>query len=164
MPFRQFQRRIRTNSDGKLTRIAVVTNWGSGLPALRVITLATLSGPRHGGVAALTRHALDAALEGRLKAFLDDESGQYPYRFGFGHPLYPDGDPRAVHLLSQIPKDASARKAVSALSASLVLAPNIDAALADHFRLPEDAASTIFQLAASRDGSPTQSNRLKAVI
>lgn len=129
--------------------VRVCASTGAPLPAALLAGMATLSGPRHAGVAALTRHGLDAALEGRLKAFLDENSGQDPYRFGFGHPLYPDGDPRAVLLLSQIPEDAPARQAVNALSASLALDPNIDAALAamaDHFSLPEDAASTIFSI------------------
>lgn len=127
--------------------VRVCASTGASLPAALLAGMATLSGPRHGGVAGLTRAALQAAQVGRLEAFLSDHAGQSPYAHGFGHPLYPAGDPRAADLLRQIPKTARARQAVDAVSARVSRPPNIDAALAaasDHFDWPDDAATTLF--------------------
>jgi citrate synthase len=52
--------------------------------------IATLSGPRHGGMT----DRVDALFRARL--FSPDEDAP----LGFGHPLYPDGDPRTSPLLT----------------------------------------------------------------
>ncbi|MGE8675772.1 MAG: citrate/2-methylcitrate synthase, partial [Achromobacter kerstersii] len=71
---------------------------------------------------------------------------------GFGHHLYPDGDPRAAALLAQFePPDVIARFIEKATQLT-GLPPNIDVALAAlvaHYRLPEDAAFGLFATARS---------------
>lgn len=129
--------------------VRVCASTGASLPAALLSGMATLSGPKHGGVATLAHDALRAAYTGHLEAFLEENTGQDAYTYGFGHPLYPEGDPRAAHLLQQIPQGAPERIAVRQLSERLALAPNIDAALAvfvSHFGCPQDAATTIFSI------------------
>lgn len=126
--------------------VRVAASTGASLPAALLCGMATLSGPRHGGVAAVARAGLQAAESGRIEAFLRARRDP-PYGFGFGHPLYPEGDPRARHLLARLPAEAPAVRALWDLSGRLGLAPNIDAALAAlslFHDLPEDAALTIF--------------------
>jgi citrate synthase len=129
--------------------VRVCASTGASLPAALLAGMTTLSGPRHGGVASLANAALQAALEGEADGFLLAHAAQPPYFFGYGHPLYPEGDPRAEHLLRRLPGDARPRLAVEQLSQRLNLAPNIDAALAAivaHFEGPQDAAPTLFAI------------------
>ena len=129
--------------------VRVCASTGASLPAALLAGMATLSGPRHGGVAGLARTALNAANEGQLTEFLAENPQHAPYAYGFGHPLYPAGDPRAVDLLMHIPENSPVRRAVDALSERLSLPPNNDAALAAtscHFDWPDDAATTLFSV------------------
>ncbi len=129
--------------------VRVCASTGASLPAALLAGMATLSGPRHGGVADLTGAALRATRDGRLATFLNDNAHQAPYAYGFGHPLYPAGDPRAAHLLARLPQSSPARQAVISASSHLGLPPNIDAALAavsTHFNWPADAATTLFSI------------------
>lgn len=78
----------------------VAAGAGASLLACLSAALATFSGPRHGGAP----QQIDALIEsmtspGRTRRSLArriDEGSSVP---GFGHPLYPDGDPRAPPLL-----------------------------------------------------------------
>lgn len=127
--------------------VRVCASTGASLPAALLAGMATLSGPRHGGVAVLAREALQAARRGQFGAFLSAHPGVSPYGFGFGHPLYPDGDIRARCLLDALPAQDGTRAAVGAAAADLGLAPNIDAALAalaECHALPATAAFAIF--------------------
>jgi citrate synthase len=129
--------------------VRVCASTGGSLPAALLSGIATLSGPKHGGVASLTNDALQAALQGNFDAFLSVNAKMDTYAYGFGHPLYPDGDPRAKHLLSQIPSDSLALTAASAVSERIRCVPNIDMALAvfaDQYGCPQDAATTIFSI------------------
>ncbi len=129
--------------------VRVCASTGVSLPAALLAGMAALSGPRHGGVSDLTARALNAAATGALPEFLASAGPSSPYEYGFGHPLYPDGDPRAKHLLRRLPVRAPARRAVRTLSAHLGIPPNIDAALAaisSHYGCPPHSASTIFAL------------------
>jgi citrate synthase len=124
--------------------VRVAASTAASLPAALMAGLATLSGPRHGGVADQAAAALRGAQKGEFTTAPPDLS---PYAFGFGHPLYPEGDPRAAHLLARLPADSPARRAVHALSQQLGLPPNIDmalTALGQHLGAPSDAAATIF--------------------
>ncbi len=127
--------------------VRIAASTGASLPAALLSGLATLSGPRHGGVATLARVALQATVSGKMQAFLMDHADQSPYGYGFGHPLYPEGDPRARLILARLGATASPVAAVRALSSELGIPPNIDAALAALslvHKLPDDAAFTIF--------------------
>ncbi|MGD8862262.1 MAG: citrate/2-methylcitrate synthase [Myxococcales bacterium] len=80
----------------------VTASAGSDLYACLASALATLSGPAHGGatlrVEALLEEALDARHPGRTVRERLARGERLP---GFGHPLYPDGDPRAAALLQR---------------------------------------------------------------
>jgi len=70
----------------------------------------------------------------------------------FGHPLYPDGDPRATALLAAIPVDETLQQLEKAAIAMTGTRPNIDFALAALTRslgLPRDAPFHLFALGRS---------------
>ena len=65
---------------------------------------------------------------------------------GFGHPLYPEGDPRATALLALLPPDPLRRDLLSAME-QIGKRPNIDFATVSMRRalaLPEGAALGLF--------------------
>ncbi len=127
--------------------VRVSASTGTSLAAALLAGVATLSGPRHGGVASLASEVLHAALDGELDQFLEQHTDQSPYSFGFGHPLYPAGDPRAAYLLDLIPKGAPVLQAVDKASNRVLHRANVDTALAaitHHFELPKDAATILF--------------------
>lgn len=129
--------------------VRVCASTGASLPAALLSGMATLSGPRHGGVAPLARQALRAELNDRMDAFLSSPEGRNHYGFGFGHPLYPGGDPRARLILERLPTSGAVHTGVKRLSNRLDLAPNVDcalAALSEAHSLPDDAAFTIFAI------------------
>ena len=72
----------------------------------------------------------------------------------FGHPLYPDGDPRAAALLSRMQPPPGARRLIEAMQAMTGIAPNIDCALL----VLEQAAAAADRRgvrASSRPGAPS---------
>jgi citrate synthase len=128
--------------------------------------LAAISGPRHGGenlrVAALIRQALEAGdVERFWAARLDHADGPRfgPRLPGFGHPLYPQGDPRGHLLLDGLAQAAGTRPRVrrildmARMAASLCNAePTIDfglAALEVGLELPPQAGLSLFTLGRS---------------
>ncbi|MEZ5850053.1 MAG: citrate/2-methylcitrate synthase [Hyphomicrobiaceae bacterium] len=131
--------------------VRVCASTGGSLAAALLAGLATLSGPRHGGAAANTLNALTASLGGNTSrnAFLTANPSLTPYDYGFGHPLYPNGDPRAAALLNLPGSQAAVRRAVEQLAILTGAAPNIDmalAALAKTYALPSDAPFIIFAI------------------
>ncbi|MBB4740721.1 citrate synthase [Actinoplanes octamycinicus] len=116
--------------------------------------LAALDGPLHGAASEQVHPLLADALTGADPIGIISErlrtSGGLP---GFGHPLYPSGDPRAAtlfDLLGDHPvRDAAARLAAAVRTRSGIL-PNIDLALAAltlRHRMPADAGEAIFAVA-----------------
>ena len=142
--------------DHELTSSAFVAritaSSGASLPACLLAGLATLSGPLHGD-ASRRVEALFSEVErlGEDRVVAHYLSTGLPLP-GFGHHLYPDGDPRAAALLGLFqPGDVIARfiRKVTNLTG---LQPNIDVALAAlvaHQRLPDDAAFGLFATARS---------------
>jgi citrate synthase len=64
--------------------------------------LATLTGPRHGGACERVEALLDeAAALSRPASVIEKRARRGELVPGFGHPLYPQGDPRAVPLLER---------------------------------------------------------------
>jgi citrate synthase len=124
--------------------------------------LGALAGPRHGGqaiqVESLLRGVADSQdIMGDLVARL--QRGEGPPGFGgeripgFGHPLYPNGDPRAAHVLDGLGKSKYSRRSASILnmarqvSESVGRQPNFDfalAAVAAILALPPGSALGIF--------------------
>ena len=71
---------------------------------------------------------------------------------GFGHHLYPDGDPRAAALLALFEPPEGIARFIEKATRLTGLRPNIDVALAAlvaHHRLPADAAFGLFATARS---------------
>lgn len=129
--------------------VRVCASTGSSLPAALLAGMATLTGPRHGGVAQMAELALQAAIAGPvgIERFLQENRSQSPYGYGYGHPLYPAGDPRARDLIAVLPADSPAVAGVEALAERLDIPPNIDAALAALVlvhRLPAAAGFVLF--------------------
>ncbi|CAG9256442.1 citrate/2-methylcitrate synthase [Paraburkholderia unamae] len=140
--------------------VRCITSTGTHLFGAATGGLAALAGPRHGGettrVAALFDEAARADdLHRYLAARLaPDERGVAPPLSGFGHPLYPDGDPRARLLLDLLAQRAPARSPmddVDALAQAVAetngARPTLDFALAAIERvlaLPRGAAFTLF--------------------
>lgn len=125
------------------------------LDQVLLAALCAFGGRRHGGMASRVASVLnDARRRGATTAVrraLDDQ-GEVP---GFGHPLYPDGDPRATELLRLCPDPArgDAIAAVAATCAEMLgLHANVDFALAAverRLHLPRGAGQAIFALGRS---------------
>lgn len=116
----------------------VVASTGADLFGVVVAALAALAGPRHG----LASSELAGLLADPV-AFRARLPGGLP---GFGHPLYPDGDPRALALLERTGIPESFRWAFDEAAGAGQL-PNIDAALVvlcHQHDLPVQAASRLF--------------------
>ena len=138
------------NASTFAARVAAST--GASLAAAVLAGLATLSGPRHGGagarVSALIEEAGRIGPEAAARAWL--ERGEFPA--GFGHPLYPQGDPRAASLFGAFDPGPELQ-ALKAAGEQLTGQPaNIDFALAAMTRalsLPDDAPLALFALGRS---------------
>ncbi|MCA9691220.1 MAG: citrate synthase, partial [Myxococcales bacterium] len=110
--------------------------------------LAALQGHRHGGETLRTAAMLDEpGAPTRVIAARLERGERIP---GFGHPLYPEGDPRARALLSLARPGrplARARAFVKAARALLDSEPTLDlglVALARSLELPQHAALSLF--------------------
>lgn len=134
----------------------------TGATAYSVVAagLAALSGPRHGGLSSRVTALLEAlapAVDPRPA--LVERVRQRIFIPGFGHPLYPDGDPRARHLLDllaeRLPREPRARHALAVATAAEALLgrkANVDfplAAIERGLALPKGAALGLFLLGRS---------------
>ncbi|MBB4478286.1 citrate synthase [Rhizobium etli] len=130
----------------------ITASAGAALSAAVLSGLATLTGPLHGaawqGVDALIEASSALGPEQAIRRSLV----QGNHLSAFGHPLYPDGDIRALALLSHFslsPQFAALREAGEEMVGEKV---NVDfalAALAATFGLPREAPIIIFSLARS---------------
>ena len=128
--------------------VRVVASTGAALPHCVLAGLAALSGPLHGGMTARVQAMLE---ESRIMA---DPRGVVAERLargddlpGFGHRLYPDGDPRATALLDPIGPAPRWRGLFGAILAQTGKRPNVDTALValeQHLSLPQGAALALF--------------------
>jgi citrate synthase len=116
--------------------------------------LAALDGPLHGGASVLA-HTLLAEATTRpdpVSAIADRLRLGTPVP-GFGHPLYPHGDPRATTLLALLDDDEvrnTATRLADAMRTRSGTHPNIDFALAAltlQQGMPADAGEAIFAVA-----------------
>lgn len=141
------------NASAFATRVAAST--GASLHAAVSAGLATLSGPQHGG-AAPRAHAfiVQALRERRLAEHVRDCLRRGEELPAFGHPLYPEGDPRAALLLGML-EDLRPRLAGLARIRQLIAAvkdatgrePSLDfalAAVAYLYELGGDAPLSLF--------------------
>lgn len=136
------------NASTFAARVAAST--GASLAASALAGLSALSGPRHGGAtAAVLSLAADGERQGARPAIALRlaEDRNLP---GFGHPLYPDGDPRAEALLSRFALPEDLARLRSTAEAVTGLRPNVDfalVALARALSLPTDAPFAVFAVA-----------------
>ncbi|MFW5940631.1 MAG: citrate/2-methylcitrate synthase [Chloroflexota bacterium] len=131
----------------------------AGATAYQVVLggLAALQGARHGGhtarVTALLREVRDPA---RARRTLADRLRRGESIPGFGHPLYPQGDPRGRALMRMVREAYPQADAVAladavaeAAQATISALPTVDfglAVLANALRLDDDAPLTLFAL------------------
>ena len=131
-------------------RIAAST--GASLPACLLAGLTTLSGPLHGDASGRVQALFDEVQrQGEDKVIDHYLSAALPLA-GFGHHLYPDGDPRAAALLALFEPAESSQRFIEKVTALTGLQPTIDVALAAlvaRFHLPADAAFGLFATARS---------------
>lgn len=138
------------NASTFAARVAAST--GAPVAACLLAGLSALSGPRHGGAAeAVMQLADDAARHGADRAIRRwlDHDRPLP---GFGHPLYPDGDPRAAELLPTIDGDEILAALRDTAFAATGMRPNVDfalAALTRSLRMPSDTPFRLFALSRS---------------
>ncbi len=116
----------------------VVASTGAHLHATVCSGLAALSGPRHGGATARA-HALiaDAGDAPSVREFIGTRWQRGDELPGFGHALYPHGDPRAAEILSRLRESHAGTPMMLRLEEIIVVAeeisgqrPNIDFLLA----------------------------------
>ena len=132
------------NASTFAARIAAST--GASLSAATLAGLAALSGPRHGGMAARVEAFAAAAARGDWRKAA---RGTAPPP-GFGHPLYPDGDPRAAALLVVIevpPALAALRAEVEAATGERANMDYALTALRQSLQLPAEAPFALFAVA-----------------
>jgi citrate synthase len=121
--------------------------------------LAALEGPLHGAASDLVYGLLTEVVQGRdAVAAIAGRLRADGWIAGFGHPLYPAGDPRAAVLLGLLEAEPTAggpvRSAMAELTAAMArhsgAAPTIDFALAGFALLhgmAADAGETVFAVA-----------------
>jgi citrate synthase len=128
----------------------VAASTGASLAASALAGLATLSGPRHGGASEAVRaFALEAERLGAREAIAARLAHERAAP-GFGHPLYPDGDPRAAALLARFEPPAALVRLERAVAVLAGQRPNVDFALfagCEALGLPPDAPFALFAVA-----------------
>lgn len=130
----------------------ITASTGASLPGCLLTGLSTLSGPLHGDASGRVRAVFDDV--GRLGAqhvVAHHLQSAIPIP-GFGHHLYPDGDPRADALLEVLDPPAELASFIEKVVALTGLKPNIDVALATlaaQLKLPRDASFALFVTARS---------------
>lgn len=125
----------------------VAASAGASLPAALMAGMAALSGNKHGGLTSDCRDWVAAMAgtlppEWRAQYALDGKAAP-----GFGHPLYPDGDPRAGEILSLLPETPEWHGLAAQVLATTGDHPTVDFGLAlleRELRLPEGAGMGIF--------------------
>lgn len=133
--------------------VRVTASTGASLTHSVISGLVTLAGPIHGGATQRVAAMLDetdrigdptAAVAGR-------QSRGEPIP-GFGHRLYPTGDPRARALLAVLPLSSRHRGFLEAGEAATGEKPTIDVALVlleRTYALPRDTALSLFAIGRS---------------
>lgn len=135
----------------------VAASAGADLYACLAAALGTLSGRAHGGMCDRVEALLEAiAQPARAHRMVRESLARGEQIPGFGHPLYPEGDPRGAYLIelgkAQRSGGKPARLAFALLEAMASgghPAPTLDAGLVTlcHcLELPQGSAATIFAL------------------
>jgi len=134
-----------------------VASAGSNPYAVVAAGLSAMEGSRHGGMTARVETMLDELRASRdIRAAMAERLRRGEPIYGFGHPLYPNGDPRAVALMDllrkRLPKSKELEfhdRVIEAGEQLLEEKPTIDMALVAASRamkLPRGSALTLFAL------------------
>jgi citrate synthase len=134
-----------------------IASAGSSPYAVVIGGLAALEGPRHGGASARVEAMLDSMRRSRdLRGAVAARLQRGESVDGFGHPLYPDGDPRAAALLDLLSvshaRSAELRFVLGVARAASEAGrgrPNVDfglAAVSRVLRLPPGAPLMLFAI------------------
>lgn len=136
------------NPSAFAARVAAST--GASLSAAALAGLAALSGPRHGGAPAAIRTLAAEAQQAGARAAVSARLAEDRALPGFGHPLYPDLDPRAEAMLARFAPPPHLAELAQAAEAFTGLKPNVDFALvamSEALKLPTDAPFALFAVA-----------------
>lgn len=130
----------------------ITASTGASLSACLLAGLTTFSGPLHGDASLRVRTLFDEVDRGGADAVVDRYLSAAIPLPGFGHRLYPDGDPRAAALLAGLAPPPAIARLIERVAALTGQQPTIDLALATlvaRHRLPADAAFGLFATARS---------------
>lgn len=128
----------------------VAASTGASLAASALAGLCALSGPLHGGAAARVAELVQEAQRVGAQAAVTVRLARGDGFAGFGHPLYPDHDPRAEALLSHFAPPEPIAALRDAVESRTGQRANIDfalVALARALTLPPDAPFALFAVA-----------------
>lgn len=129
--------------------VRVVASTGASLSSALTAGLGALSGPLHGGQTSLVEALFEEAERtGDPEAVVDQRLWRGDRLPGFGHPLYPEGDPRAAALIALLPPDPLRDGLIAAMD-RLGKLPNVDFAtgsLRRHLGLPRGAGLALFAI------------------
>jgi citrate synthase len=132
--------------------VRVAASTGASIAASLLAGLGALSGPYHGGAGAAVMALVEEVWRSTPAAAVRAHLMRGQPLPGFGHQLYPEGDPRAAALLAALPEDglmAELRRSAAEASGA---PPNIDfalAALTITARLPMSAPFRLFAIGRS---------------
>ncbi len=129
--------------------VRVAASTGASLGYAVIAGLATLSGPRHGGMTERVRDVLEDHEAPGGETRLAERLASRDPAPGFHHPLYPDGDPRGAALLEGLPVKAPDAAALRAIAEASGGRSSIDVGLVmveRAYNLPRGAAFALFAI------------------
>ncbi len=132
--------------------VRVAASTGASLAASVLAGLCALSGPRHGGAASALCTLITEASRDGTESTVDNWLNRGAECPGFGHPLYPDGDPRAEIMLDGISVPDEMQRLAEAVFTRTGLRPNCDfglVAITNRFELPQHAPFNLFLIGRS---------------
>ena len=132
--------------------VRVTASTGAAMAACLLAGLCALSGPRHGTASTSVIAVLEEARRVGVDAAIANWLSRYREVPSFGHPLYPNGDPRARAILDGLPPDDELLALQTAVDRIVGSQANVDFALAALIRaetLPKDAGFRLFALGRS---------------
>ena len=136
------------NASTFAARVAAST--GASLSACALAGLSVLSGPLHGGVFSRVGVLAEEARRSGAGEAVAARMAHGVAAPGFGHPLYPEGDPRARALFATFETPPALAVLRTAVAAATGERDNVDfalVALTEALGLPDDAPFAIFAAA-----------------
>lgn len=128
----------------------VTASTGAPLAAAALAGLSAFLGPAHGAATLRVRNLFDAAARIGARRAIQETLARGEPLPGFGHPLYPEIDPRAAILFETFALPDLPGELARHAAATTGLRPNVDfatVAMATACELPDDAPFRIFAAA-----------------